>query len=139
MTTVIPESHKDLIEGPVFVTLSTVMPDGQPQSSVVWCSYDGNHILVNTARGRLKEKNMRARLMATILAIDPQNPYRYLEVRGKVEEITEEGAIDHINQLAQLYANKPKFYGGVAPAEREGRETRVICKIKPTRVVTFDE
>lgn len=137
MSTVIPESHKDLIEGPVFVTLSTVLPDGQPQSSVVWCNNDGNYLLVNTVRGRMKEKNMRARPMATILAIDPQNPYRYLEVRGKVEEITEEGAIDHINQLAQLYVNQPKYYGGVAPAEREGKETRVICKIKPTRAVTF--
>ncbi len=137
MSTVIPESHKDLIEGPVCVTLSTVLPDGQPQSSVVWCSYDDNHILVNTARGRMKEKNMRARPMATILAIDPQNPYRYLEMRGKVEEITEEGAIDHINQLAQLYINKPTYYGGAAPAEQEGKETRVVCKIKPIRVVTF--
>jgi PPOX class probable F420-dependent enzyme len=110
------------------------MSDGQPQASVVWCNYDGTHVLVNTARGRQKEKNMRARPVATILALDPENPYRYLEVRGTVQVITEEGAVEHINQLAELYMNKPKFYGGVAPAELEGREVRVICKIKPTRV-----
>jgi hypothetical protein len=75
--------------------------------------------------------------MATIMAIDPQNPYRYLEVRGSVDEITEEGALDHINQLAWLYANKPTYYGGVAPAEMEDKVVRVICKIRPTRVRTM--
>jgi hypothetical protein len=78
---------------------------------------------------------MRARPLATILTMDPKNPYRYLEVRGTVEEITEEGGIEHINQLAQLYANAQKYYGDVAPAEQEGQETRIICKIKPIRVV----
>lgn len=133
----IPASYKDLIEGPVIVSLATVMPDGQPQVTPVWCSYDGTHVKVNTARGRQKEKNMSARSMVTILAIDPKNPYRYLEVRGSVDEITEEGAMDHINTLAMLYMNKPKYYGGVAPAELEGKEVRVICNIKPKKVATF--
>ena len=136
MSTTIPDSHKDLIEGPVVVALSTVMPDGQPQTTPVWCSYDGVYILVNSAPGRQKDKNMVARPMATVLAIDPKNPYRYLEIRGQVAEITAEGALDHINQLAQLYLNQPKYYGGVAPAEMEGRETRAIYKIKPTHVIT---
>ncbi|MEJ2555327.1 MAG: PPOX class F420-dependent oxidoreductase [Anaerolineae bacterium] len=136
MSAKIPESHKDLLEGPIYVTLATVMPDVQPHATVVWCSYDGSHVLVNTRRGTQKEKNMRERPMATIIAIDPQNPYRYLEVRGSVDEITEEGALDHINQLAQLYANKPTFYGGVAPAEMEDKVVRVICKIRPRRVRT---
>jgi PPOX class probable F420-dependent enzyme len=134
MSNVIPDSHKDLLEGPVFVVLSTLMPDNQPQSTVVWCSYDGTHVLTNTARGRQKEKNISERPKATVVAIDPENPYRYIEVRGVVEEITEEGAMDHINQLAQLYMNKEKYYGGVAPADQEGKEIRVICKIKPTKV-----
>jgi PPOX class probable F420-dependent enzyme len=136
MSARIPESHRDLLEGPIYVTLATVMPDGQPQATVVWCSYDGSHVLINTRRGTQKEKNMRERPMATIMAIDPQNPYRYLEVRGSVDEITEEGALDHINQLARLYANKPTFYGGVAPAEMKDKVVRVICKIKPRRVRT---
>jgi PPOX class probable F420-dependent enzyme len=136
MAAVIPDSHKDLLEQPVYVALATVMADGQPQVTPVWCSYDGAHILVNTLRGRIKEKNMKARPKVTILAIDPKDPYRWLEVRGAVEAMTEEGAIEHINQLAQLYANKKNYYGDYVPAERRHQETRVICKIKPTKVVT---
>ena len=138
MSTTIPDDFKDLLDRPVYVNVATVMPDGQPQLSVMWCSYDGQHILLNTARGRQKEKNMSARPMVTILAVDPENPFRYLEVRGKVAEVSEAGALDHINTLAQAYAGKPSYYGGVAPAEQEGTETRVICKIKPTRVVAFN-
>lgn len=130
----IPESHRDLLEEPVFVTLATLMPDGQPQCSVVWCTYNGTHVLVNTARGRQKAQNMEERPQATILAIDPENPYRYLEVRGTVDKVTEEGAMEHIDQEAQLYMDAPGYYGHVAPADQEGKETRVIFKIRPTRV-----
>lgn len=133
MSATIPDSHADLLTSPVHVTLATVMPDGQPQLTVVWCTYDGTHVLVSTARGRQKEKNLRARPLATLLAIDPGDPYRYLEVRGSVE-ITEEGGVDLINQLAMLYTNKPRFYGGVAPADREAQEQRVVCKLLPQRV-----
>ena len=133
MAVAIPETHKDLVEGPVYVTLATLMPDGQLQLSVIWCNYDGTHVLVNTARGRQKEKNMRKRPQVAILAIDPQDPYRYLEVRGLVDELVEEGAKEHIEQLSRLYMNKP-FYGGTVPAERENKEVRVICKIRPTCV-----
>jgi PPOX class probable F420-dependent enzyme len=133
----IPDTHKELLEKPVYVTLVTVMPDGQPQASVVWCDYDGTHILVNTARGRRKEKNMSERPMATILAIDPENSFRYLEIRGKVVEITEDGAIDSINKLAKQYTGKSNYYGDFAPAEWADKEVRVICKIEPTKVVPF--
>ena len=135
MTARIPDSHRALLDGPVFVTLSTVMPDGQPQSSVIWCNYDGTHIWVNSAAGRQKDRNMRERPMATILAIDPEDPYRYLEVRASVDEITEEGAVDHIDALARLYEGVESYYGGVSPAEAAGQETRVIYKLRPTRVV----
>lgn len=134
MSATIPKSHEALLTEPVYVNLITLMPDGQPQATVVWCDYDGTHVLVNTSRGRQKEKNMRKRPKATILAVDPKNPYRYLEVRGQVEEITEEGALAHIDKLAQLYLNKSKYFGDVAPAEQKNQETRVICKIKPTKV-----
>ena len=136
MSASIPESHKDLLEKPVFVTLGTVNANGQPQLSVIWCSFDGIHIWVNTTRGRLKEKNMAARPRVSILARDPENPYRYLEVRGQVDEVTEEGAVDHIHQLSQMYDNQ-KYYGGFAPAERADQETRVIYKIEPTKVVAY--
>jgi len=136
MSASIPESHKDLLEKPVFVTLGTVNANGQPQLSVIWCSFDGTHIWVNTIRGRLKEKNMAARPLVTILAIDPENSYRYLEVRGQVDEVTEEGAVDHIHQLSQMYVNQ-QYYGDFTPAERANEETRVIYKIRPTKVVAF--
>lgn len=134
MATTIPDSYKELLEGPVCVVLTTLMADGQPQSTVVWCSYDGTHIKVNTTAGRQKVQNMRKKPQVTVLAMAPENPYQYLEVRGTVEEITQEGAIDHANKLAKLYTNKDTYYGGVAPAELKEQETRVICKLKPTHV-----
>lgn len=139
MPTQIPDSHRDLIDGPVYVILSTIMPDNQPQSSVVWCNADGEHLLLNTTRGRQKEKNMRSRPKATVFALDPTNPFRALEVRGTIVEMTEEGGVDHISQLAQLYVGAQNYYGDFAPAERAQEETRVICKLKPTKVNVMGE
>ncbi|MFH1524228.1 MAG: PPOX class F420-dependent oxidoreductase [Chloroflexota bacterium] len=135
--TSIPETHKDLLEEAICVVLVTVMADGQPQASVVWCNYDGTHIKINTALGRLKERNMRARPMATILAVDPQNPYRYLEIRGSVEEITKEGAIEHRNELGELYLGKSNYYGetGISVDEPLENHVRVVCKIRPQKVI----
>lgn len=135
--TTIPESHRDLLEKPVYVVLTTVMPDGQPQSTIVWCSFDGERIWVNTVRGRLKDKNMTARPKATILAMDPENAYHWLEVRCDVDEVTEEGAVDHISELSKQYTGKTPYYGGFAPAERAKRETRVIYKLRPNHVVAY--
>ena len=133
MAATIPESIKDLLEGPVVVTLVTVMPSGQPQATPVWCSYDESHIWVNSALGRQKDRNMRANQRVTkILAMDPKNAYRWVEVRGKVDEITEEGALDHINLLSKLYNGQPDYYAGMPT--RRGKETRVIYKIKPVKV-----
>ncbi len=137
MSVVIPASHVDLLEGPNYATVATVLPGGQPQLSVVWCDYDGTHVLVNSTRGRLKDKNMTARPQATVLIIDPQNSFRYLEVRATVEEITEEGAFDHINKMAKLYTGQDSYYGGVQPAEMVDQETRMLYKLKPTKVVAF--
>lgn len=137
MSVSIPQSHRDLLEKPVFVTVATVLPDNQPHLSVVWCSFDGETIWLNTTRGRMKDKNLTARPQATVLAIDPENSYRYLEIRTEVAEVTEEGAVEHITQLAQKYTDKKSYYGGFAPAERANQETRVIYKLKPTKVVTF--
>lgn len=132
MSAVIPESHKDLIEGPVVVTLATVMRNGQPQATPVWCGTDGTHILVNSARGRQKDRNMRANPKVTILAVDPKNSYRWLEVRGVVTEITEEGALEHANALCKVYRGYDDFYARMP--ERRGTETRVIYKIRPEHV-----
>lgn len=126
---VLPEAKKDLLERPIVVTLVTLMPDSQPQANPVWFSYDGEYIWVNSAKGRQKDKNMRARSKVTVLSLDPDNPYRYLEVRGEVVEITEEGAVDHINFLSGRYTGNADYYSR-QPEVRE-RETRVIYKIKP--------
>lgn len=128
----IPDSHLDLFERPIVVTLVTLMADNQPQATPVWCSYDGRHIWVNTAKGRQKDINMRARAQVTVLALDHENPYRYAEIRGVVDEITEDGALEHINQLAHRYFGRD-FYAK-NPAQQE-RETRVIFKIKPLNIV----
>lgn len=136
MPTTIPESHRDLIDGPVLVTLATIMPDGQPQLSVIWCNSDEDFVLINTVRGRQKAKNIVRDPRVTILAFDPDDPLRFLEIRGAVEEVTEEGAVEHIEELARLYTDYPGFYGHFAAAERRHSETRITCKVKATRVRT---
>jgi PPOX class probable F420-dependent enzyme len=100
----------------------------------VWCSTDGAHILVNSAKGRQKDRNMRANPKVAVLALDPKNPYRWIAIRGVVVEITEDGALEHINALSKLYRGYEDFYARMP--ERRGQETRVIYKIKPTRVNT---
>lgn len=133
MSEQIPQNALDLLQRPIVVTLVTVMPDNQPQATPVWFSFDGEMIWVNTARGRQKDRNMTERPQVTILSIDPENPYRYIEVRGQIAESTEEGAVDHINQLSDAYTGNPDYYSR-NPGGRE-RETRVIYKIKPEHVV----
>ncbi len=139
MSAQIPNSHRDLIDGPVYVTFTTVMPDGQPQSTITWCNSDGDHILINTTRGRQKEKNLLNHPKATVFAVDPNNPFRALEVRGTVVEMTEAGAVEHISELARLYVGAANYYGDFAPAERAAEETRIICKLKPTKVNVIGE
>lgn len=134
MTVKIPEGYRDLIDGPVFVTMTTIMPDGQPQTTPVWCNADDQYVYLNTARERQKAKNIEREARVTICAIDPKNPYRYIEIRGRVIEVTEEGAVDHINQLAHLYQGVSQYYGGWAPAERAETETRLKITLKPTRI-----
>lgn len=132
MPSIIPETHRDLLEGPIIVALATLMPDGYPQVTPVWCSYDGIHIIVNATADRQKHKNMVARPQVTVMAFDPQNQFRYLEVRGIVEEITAEGGGESMNELALLYTGKPKRYGIEAPP-REVSE-RLLYKIRPVHV-----
>jgi PPOX class probable F420-dependent enzyme len=137
MSISIPTSHRDLLERPVCVVLSTTMPDGTPQLTPVWCDYDETHIRIPTVSGRRKVKNMRERPKVSILAMDPENPNRYLEVRGVVDAITEEGALEHLRAVTMAYEGTPDFYGAVAPLELEGKEVRVIVKVRPTHVLTF--
>lgn len=138
MTLEIPESHRDLINGPRVAALTTLMPDGQPQTTVVWCNFDGNHVLVNTMRGFRKEKNMRVNRKVTLLCYDPRQPLRYLEIRGTVVEMTEEGAMDHLDGLSELYTGRKPYFGECVPAELKEREIPVLCRILPTHIVVLD-
>src|SRR6476660_7977128 len=99
----IPASHRDLLERPILVSLATLLPDGQPQVTPVWCDFDGTYIRINTLAGTRKHRDMRERPRVTILAIDPTDPYRYLEVRWRVVAIENEGAEAHMDALADAY------------------------------------
>jgi len=135
----IPASHRDLIQCPPVAALTTVMPDGYPQTSVVWCDFDGVCVRVNTMRGFAKERNMRGDPRVTLLCYDPHQPNRYLEVRGTVVEMTEAGAAQHLDQLASAYAGRPiRYFGGAIPAHFAQTEHPVLCRIRPTHVVTID-
>ena len=132
----IPESHLDLIDGPYTVALATVMPDGQPQTTPVWCNRKDDYILINVMKGFRKEKNMRLNPQVSILAYDPKNPLRNIEIRGCVVEMTESGAIEHDDALAQLYLGKPdaRFFGDAVPAKLQSSHTPVRVTIMPTHI-----
>jgi PPOX class probable F420-dependent enzyme len=121
----IPNQYHDLFQKKAFGNLATINPDGSPQVTPVWIDFDGEHILVNSAKGRRKDKNMRAHPRVALSIQDPDNPYRYLEVRGPVDEITEAGAAEHIDKMAKKYMGADKY-----PFAQPG-EVRVLYKIKP--------
>jgi PPOX class probable F420-dependent enzyme len=135
----IPESHRDLVEGPPVAALTTVMPDGSPQTSVVWCDFDGTHLRVNTMRGFQKERNMRRNPRVTILCYDPREPLRYLEVRGTVVAMTEDGAARHLDDLASKYVGRQvRYFGDCIESRFAETEIPVLCLIDPTHVVALD-
>ncbi len=128
MSEVIPEKYLDLFEKQAFGNLGTLMKDGSPQVTPVWVDYDGKHVRFNSAKGRVKDKNVRRDPRVSISLQDPANPYRYLEIRGRVVEITEKSADDHINKLSQKYLGKPLY-----PYRQPG-EVRVTYKIEPQKI-----
>lgn len=121
----IPEKFADLFHKKAFASLATVMPDGRPQVTPVWVDYDGRYVLVNSARGRKKDQNMRRDPRVSLAILDPDNPYRYVEIRGRVTEVTEQGASQHIDKMAKKYLDKDKY-----PFAQPG-EVRVLYKIEP--------
>lgn len=137
MSQAIAASHIDLIEGPYVATLTTLNPSGAPENTVVWCSWDGQRVLVNTADGRRKPQNVRRDPRVALTVIDPKNPYRWIDVRGVVEEIVPDTDYANIDAHAKLYAGVERYYGGVAPTEAKGTEERIIFKIRPERVLHY--
>jgi PPOX class probable F420-dependent enzyme len=134
----IPPEFLDLVDCPPAAALTTVMPDGSPQTSVVWCDFDGTYVRVNTMAGFRKEKNMRANPRVTLLCFDPAEPLRFMEVRGTVVEMTEDGAMEHLDGLSMRYVGAAPYFGRCIEARFRETETPVLCRIMPTHVVTLD-
>lgn len=105
----VPNSHQDLLEdeAKAFAFLATLMPDGSPQVTPVWFNTDGEFLLVNSAKGRIKDENMRARPEVAVTIIAAEDMYRYVQIRGEVIEIDEENGAAHINELSQKYRGRP--------------------------------
>ena len=127
----IPEKYRDLFTKRAFASLATLMPDGSPQVTPVWCDLDGDLVIVNSAKGRQKDKNIRRDPRVALAIIDPENPYRYLEIRGRVVEITEQGADSHIDRMAKKYLGADKY------PYRQPSEVRVMFKVQPERTNTM--
>ena len=128
MSATIPQEFRDLLTKKAFAHLATIMPDGSPQVTPVWIDFDGGHVRINSAKGRIKDKNMRRNGRVALAIQDPDNPYRYLAVRGRVEEITEAGADAHIDSLTKKYLGQDRY------PHRQPGEVRVIYRIRPERV-----
>jgi len=131
MAGAIPEKYADLFQKRAFANLGTLMPDGRPQVTPVWVDYDGEHVIFNSAKGRQKDRNVRRDPRVSLAISDPENPYRYLEIRGRVEEITEHGADQHIDKMAKKYLGVDKY-----PYAQPG-EVRVMYKVKPEHTTTM--
>jgi PPOX class probable F420-dependent enzyme len=135
----IPPLFRDLVECPRVAALTTLMPDGSPQTSVVWCDLEGDLVRVNTMRGFQKERNMRRDPRVTLLCFDPRRPLRYVEIRGRVIEMTTDGAEAHLDALATAYlGHAVRYFGDVIPAAFAATETPVLCRIRPSHVFALD-
>jgi PPOX class probable F420-dependent enzyme len=130
-STEIPQSYDDLMrQKKALAHLATLMPDGTPQVTPVWFDVADGKIRINTARGRVKDRNMRKNAAVALSVTDPENPYRHVAIRGRVTNITEQGADQHIDLLARKYLGKDKY-----PFRSPG-EVRVMYEIEPTSVAT---
>ncbi|ESP88289.1 PPOX class F420-dependent oxidoreductase [Candidatus Halobonum tyrrellensis] len=129
----IPESYRGIFESEAFAQFATVMPDGGPHVTPVWVDHeDGEYVLVNTARGRQKERNVARNPKVGISVLDPDDPYRYVSVRGEAE-LTEEGADEHIDELARRYLDVDEY-----PGRDEETGARVVVRIPADHVVTSE-
>ncbi|HEV8142799.1 MAG TPA: PPOX class F420-dependent oxidoreductase [Methylomirabilota bacterium] len=120
--------YRDIFDKKTFCYVATIGKDGAPQVTPVWCEFDGTHIVFNTARGRVKDKNLAKNPRVSVAAADPDNPYRYVQVRGRVAQITEQGADAHIDKMAKKYIGQDRY------PWKKPDEVRMIVKILPERV-----
>ena len=124
----IPTSHADILDKKSFAHIATLMPDGTPQVTAVWVDVQDGKVWINSAKGRLKDKNIERDRHVALSATDPENPYRSISIRGKVVEIRTEGADAHIDKMAKKYMGQDKY-----PFRKPGEE-RVIYVIEPEKV-----
>jgi PPOX class probable F420-dependent enzyme len=129
--TAIPQTHRDLFDKKSFAHLATVNADGTPQVTPVWIDFDGQHVRFNTAAGRVKTRNFERNPVVALSIQDPENPYRYVQVRGRVVEVTEKGADAHIDALAKKYLGQDRY-----PHRRAG-EVRLTVKVAPEKIQTM--
>jgi PPOX class probable F420-dependent enzyme len=123
------DNYLDLLQQKkAFAGLATIMPDGTPQVTPVWFDYHGGRVRVNTAKGRVKARNLKPGAAVALSIMDPDNPYRYLQIRGRVANATETGADAHIDSLAKKYLGKDQY-----PFRQPG-EVRVMYEIEPVSV-----
>jgi PPOX class probable F420-dependent enzyme len=122
------DRYRDILEKKGFAHLATVGRDGRPQVTPVWVDFDGTHVRINTARGRVKDRNLATNPQVALSVQDPDNPYRYVQIRGRVTEMTEQGADAHIDSLAKKYMGVDRYPG------RQPNEKRVLVKITPEHV-----
>ncbi len=131
MSATIPDAYLDLLKKNIFASFVTLMADGSPQVTPVWIDFDGTYFVVNSALGRMKDRNIRRDPRVALSLSDPENPYRYLEVRGRVVEITQDGADEHVNAMAKKYLGQDVY-----PFRQPGEE-RVIYRIEADRISTM--
>ena len=131
MAVALSDGVRELLEGPNFAHLATLMPDGSPQVTAVWVDYDGEHVLVNTAEGRVKPRNLRRDPRVALSIVNQQNPYAWAMIRGRAVELTHDNADDHIDKMAKKYLGEDQY-----PFRQPG-EQRLIVKIEPEHVTTY--
>ena len=131
MAVTLSDGVRELLEGPNFAHLATLMPDGSPQVTAVWVDYDGEHVLVNTAEGRVKPRNLRRDPRVALSIVNQQNPYAWAMIRGRAVELTHDNADDHIDKMAKKYLGEDQY-----PFRQPG-EQRLIVKIEPEHVTTY--
>lgn len=129
MATPLSDAHRQLLDGKNFGYLGTVNEDGSVQINPVWVDTDGVHAIFNTEKHRTKAKNLRRDPRATLTISTGSDPYHYVEIRGRVVEFVEEGAGQHIDQLAQKYLGTPTY------ALNQPGDVRVIVKLLPERIL----
>ena len=129
----VPASHVDLLQRPICGVLTTMLPSGQPRSSLVWVDVDAGMAAINTTLERGKGRDMLANPKVSLLVVDPDDTSRFIQIRGDAEVDTE-GAVEHVDALARRYTRHPHFYGYVYPLQQQLHETRVICRIHACRI-----